>query len=107
MALVRRGEILGTRAPRLWNVFRHGEISTENAACVADVLDTLPETTTIDARVADRAVELATLTPARFRERMRTFRDRVHPEPQSERHARARAARRTWREHGDDGMAWL
>lgn len=106
-ALVRRGELVSARARRVWTLFREGEISAENLACVADVLDSLPENAACDARIADRAAELATLVPTRFRERLRAFRDRVHPEPQTERHARARAQRRVWREHGDDGMAWL
>ena len=106
-ALVRRGELVNTRALRVWNLFREGEISPENVACVADVLESLPADAGADSRVADRAVELAGLVPTRFRERLRAFRDRVHPEPQVERHERARAARRTWIEHGDDGMAWL
>lgn len=107
MALVRRGETLGERAPAVWTVFRQGEISTENAASVADVLESLPQDVDTDARVADRALEIATLAPARFCERMRAFRDRVHPESQHERHERARAARRTWVDHDSDGMAWL
>ena len=106
-ALVRRGELVNSRAARVWTLFREGEISPENVACVADVLDSLPEHAGADARVADRAVELAALVPARFRDRMRAFRDRVHPVSATERHERARAARRIWLEHGDDGMAWL
>lgn len=106
-ALARRGELLTARAEAVWRVFREGEMSPENAACVADVLESLPENAAADARVADRALEIATLAPARFRERMRAFRDRVHPESQQERHDRARAARRTWLEHDFDGMAWL
>jgi hypothetical protein len=105
--LAHRGEIVSTRARRLWTLFREGEISPENVECVADVLDSLPENEASDARVSERAVELARLVPVRFRERLRAFRDRVHPESQVERHTRARAARRTWIEHGDDGMGWL
>ncbi len=105
--LVRRGEVLSARSARVWNAFRAGDISTENASCVADVLDSLPVDPRADARIAERALELGRLAPARFRERMRAFRDRVHPESQVERHQRARAARRAWMEHGDDGMAWL
>jgi hypothetical protein len=106
-ALVRRGEVVLARALGVWNLFRDGEISPENVACVADVLESLPSDAASDARVADRAVELANLVPTRFRERLRVFRDRVHPEPQVERHERARAERRVWRDHGDDGMSWL
>lgn len=106
-ALVRRGEVLTTRAPRIWATYRAGDISTENASCVADVLETLPVLAATDGRVEARALEIAHLVPARFRERLRAFRDRVHPGPQAERHERARAARRTWIEHDDDGMAWL
>jgi hypothetical protein len=106
-ALVRRGELLLDRAPTVWSVFREGEISAQNAACVADVLESLPVDPTTDARVAVRALELARLVPTRFRERLRAFRDRVHPEAQRERHERARAARRAWLDHDVDGMAWL
>ncbi len=106
-ALVRRGEVLLERAPSVWVVFREGEISAQNAACVADVLETLPADPRADARVAARALELAQLVPTRFRERLRAFRDRVHPESQRERHERARAARRAWLDHDLDGMSWL
>ncbi len=106
-ALVRRGEVVLARAFDVWTLFGDGGISPENVACVADVLETLPLNATTDTRVAARAVELAGLVPTRFRERLRTFRDRVHPELQVERHARARAARRAWLEHDDDGMSWL
>lgn len=106
-ALVRRGEILLDRAPTVWTVFREGEISAQNAACVADVLESLPADSRVDARVAARALELAHLVPTRFRERLRAFRDRVHPESQRERHESARAARRAWLDHDVDGMAWL
>lgn len=106
-ALAHQGETLGSRAPAVWEVFRDGDISPENAACVATVLESLPENPSTDARIAQRALELAELVPARFRERMRAFRDRVHPEAQRERHERARAARRAWVDHDDDGMAWL
>ncbi len=106
-ALVRRGELLLERAPSVWNVFREGEISALNAACVADVLESLPVDPKADGRVAARALELAALVPTRFRERLRAFRDRVHPEAQRERHERARAARRVWLDHDVDGMAWL
>jgi hypothetical protein len=106
-ALVRRGEVLLDRAPSVWAVFREGEISAQNAACVADVLETLPVDAGADSRVAVRALELASLVPTRFRERLRAFRDRVHPESQRERHERAREARRAWLDHDIDGMAWL
>ncbi len=106
-ALVRRGKLLLERAPSVWNVFREGEISALNAACVADVLESLPVDPKADGRVAARALELAALVPTRFRERLRAFRDRVHPEAQRERHERARAARRAWLDHDVDGMAWL
>lgn len=105
--LAHRGETLLSRAPAVWAAFSEGEISSENAACAADVLDSLPSSADADARVDARAIELAALAPARFRQRLKAFRDRVHPEPQRERHERAREARRTWMEHDNDGMAWL
>lgn len=105
--LAQRGEILIERAPTVWSVYREGEISSENAACVADILESLPANSSSDARLAERGLELAMLAPARFRDRLRAFRDRIHPEPQVERHARAREARRAWVDHDRDGMAWL
>lgn len=43
-ALARRGELLTARAEAVWRVFREGEMSPENAACVADLLRVFPKT---------------------------------------------------------------
>ena len=54
-ALVRRGELLLDRAPSVWAVFREGEISAHNAACVADVLESLPVDPSAPTRGSRRA----------------------------------------------------
>jgi len=106
-ALARQAELVRARAPRTWAVFREGEISAPNVRSLAAVLESLPADGECDARVDARALELAALTPARFRERLRVFRERVHPRPLTERHDEARATRGVSLEHGPDGMAWL
>lgn len=107
LGLVRQGETLLDRAPAVWAAFREGEISAENAASVSAVLEGLPSEASTDAAVAARALELKALVPARFRERMRAFRERIHPDSMNDRHERAQRERRAWREHDRDGMAWL
>ena len=105
--LARQAEILHVRAPRLWAAFREGQVSAANARVTALTLETLPVDVDADARVDAQALEWAPLVPARFRERLRVFRERVHPESLSERHERARQSRGVWREHDHDGMSWF
>jgi len=106
-ALAHQAEVLRARAPRLWAAFREGEVSPANARATAQVLDSLPAHPDSDRRVDVRAVELARLVPARFRERLRVFRERVHPRSLAERHEAARQERSVWREHERDGMSWF
>lgn len=106
-SLARHGEVLRDRAPRLWAAFGEGEVSAANARATATVLESLPDDPGVDGLVDARAVELARLVPPRFRERLRAYRERVHPESMAARHERARCERRLWREHDRDGMAFL
>jgi hypothetical protein len=105
--LARQTTTLRTRAPRTWELFREGEISASNARRLADTLDGMPAASASDAALDERAVELAPLAPARFGERMRVLRERLHPRALEERHREAAEGRRVLREDGRDGMAWL
>jgi hypothetical protein len=103
--LAHQAATLRARAPRTWATFREGEISAANARRLADTLDGMPEG--CDAQFDDRALELATLAPARFGERMRSLRERLHPRPLVERHTEAAEGRTASLDHEPDGMAWL
>lgn len=105
--MARQAEILTARTPRLWATFREGELSVANARTVATTLESLPENPDTDARLEVWALEWANLPPARFRDRLRTLRERLHPVSLTERHAEAARGRRIWRQHDRDGMAWL
>ena len=105
--LAHQAATLRTRAPRTWALFRDGEISAANARRLADTLDGMPAAPDSDAAIDDRAVELAPLAPARFGERMRVLRERLHPRAIEERHREAAEGRRVVREDDPDGMAWL
>jgi hypothetical protein len=104
-ALAHQAETLQTRSPRVWAAFREGEFSAANARATAQTLDSLPRHVDADALVDARALELASLVPARFRERLRVFRERVHPVSLAERHREARQTRTVWCEHDRDAMA--
>ncbi len=107
VTMARQAELLRTRAPRVWGAFHEGEISVSNARCVAVTLESLPENPETDAALDATAFELAALAPARFKERMRTLRERLHPRSLTDRHAEASRGRSFWRDNDRDGMAWL
>lgn len=98
---------LRARAPRTWAGFREGEISAANARKLADTLDTMPQASVSDTALDERAMELANLAPARFGERLRTLRERLHPRGLEARHREAADLRRVVREVEPDGMTWL
>ncbi len=105
VSLAQQAELLQTRAPRVWAAFREGELSAANARATGQTLASLPRHAEADALVDARALELSVLVPARFRERMRVFREKVHPVSLTERHETARDGRHVWREHHHDAMA--
>ncbi|WP_309712928.1 DUF222 domain-containing protein [Pseudolysinimonas sp.] len=107
MTMARQADLLRTRAPRLWSIFLEGEISVANARCVAVTLESLPENSESDGTLDGKALELASLAPARFKDRMRTLRERLHPRSLTDRHTEAACGRRFWRDNDRDGMAWL
>lgn len=94
------------RAPRVWALFREGEISAPNARVVGELVDCLPESAwgEFEEAVVDPAQRLA---PARFRTVGRAARERVQPQSFAQRHARSAADRRTWVDPDLDGMSNL
>ena len=105
--LAHRAETLRARAPRMWAACRDGEVSAANARHLADTLESLPVQSESDGALDAAALELAHLAPARFRERVRVLRERLHPRDARERHRAAAEERTAWHEPGRDGMAWL
>jgi hypothetical protein len=104
-----QAEILITRLPGVWQAFRDGMVPVGTARTAAEVVTTLPDDdpTLWAAFDADVTPLATTLNPARFRDRARRIRERLHPRPVAERHADAATERRVQIEHGPDGMSWL
>jgi hypothetical protein len=107
VTMARQAELLRDRAPRVWDAFLAGELAVTNARCVAATLEALPANRETDSALDEAALQVATHAPARFKERMRRLRERLHPRSIAERHADAADGRRVWRENDRDGMAWL
>jgi hypothetical protein len=107
VAMAHQAELLRQRAPQTWAAFGEGEVSAANARCVAATLDSLPVNPATDAALDAKALEWALLPPARFKGRLHTLRERLHPISLAERHQEAVKGRRVWRENDRDGMAWL
>jgi hypothetical protein len=104
-----QAEILISRLPGVWQDFRDGLVPIPNARTAAETVTTLPHDdpglwAVFDAEATPLAVEL---NPARFRDRVRRIRERLHPRPVTERHRDATQGRRVEIEHGPDGMSWL
>ncbi|WP_203579183.1 HNH endonuclease signature motif containing protein [Microbacterium hibisci] len=102
-------DALRERCPRVWEAFRAGQVSQQNAATTAQQAATLPLDATEAWARFDEAVAHAarTLQPGKFRLRARVARERLHPEPLDVRHKRAAADRNAWFEAEHDGMASL
>jgi hypothetical protein len=107
VTMARQADLLRTRTPHVWATFREGEISAANARTVAATLESLPENADTDAALDAKAVGWAELPPARFKGRLHTLRERLHPISLTERHREAAAGRRVWRDQDRDGMACL
>lgn len=93
------------RAPRVWALFREGDIAAPNARTIADHLATLPEPAWAPFEQAVLA-PAETLAPARFRTLARAAFERLEPEPE-QRHELRSAFRRVHLEHDVDGMSWF
>jgi hypothetical protein len=103
-----QADLLRRAVPRVWAAFREGEIGVPQAAATAAVLAELPDEPALHAALDAELIDPAQrLTAARFREKARTVRERLHPRPLAERHDAARGERRVWLENDPDGMCWL
>lgn len=98
-------ETLLVRSPRVWALFREGEVTVANARTVVELLDTLDADRWLPFESAVFA--LLHLAPARFRTKARAIRDRIHPESFAERHRRRAEERRVWVDPDIDGMSWF
>jgi hypothetical protein len=105
-AQAHQAETLRQRAPQVWIAFREGDVSSANAATVAELAATLPAEAWF---VFEEAVlePAGVLAPARFRARARAIRGRVQPEKSIERHQRRALDRRVWVDADLDGMCWF
>ncbi len=83
-----------------------GAISLAHVRSLFDAVVGLPaeDATRLEASALERAPHQ---TAAAFRRRVRRLRDRLHSEPLTARHDRAREQRRVCLEPAQDGMAWL
>lgn len=100
-------DTLRDRCPKLWHAFLHGRVQEANAVTAAKLAASLPHNTPdswalFDEQATDAAERL---TPAKFRTRARTIRERVHAESLEERHRRAATDRAVWITPELDGMA--
>ena len=83
-----------------------GSIGVGHVRSMLEVAVSLPAAslTGFEAAALERAERE---TPSAFRRRIRRLRERMHPEPLTARHRRARDERRVCLEPAEDGMAWL
>ncbi len=93
---------LRARARRVWMLFREGEISVANVRVVTDTIAALPDH--LWSAFDSEAAAAASLTPPRFKSRMRAVREKLAADA-IERHERAVEDRRTWLEPDRDGMS--
>ncbi|KAF2416370.1 hypothetical protein B2K11_16345 [Microbacterium sp. B35-30] len=102
-------DTLRERCPRVWNAFRAGLVSAQNATTVAQQAASFPDDAPEAWARFDEAVATAarTLSPGKFRVRARVARERVHPESVELRHQRAAEDRNAWFQADHDGMATL
>jgi hypothetical protein len=98
--------ILRERLPVLWAWFVEGEVSTQNAREAASIVIELADAawSEFDAQILDAA---RTLAPARFRNRARAIREKLHATTLAERHKTAHQRRGVWTEVDRDGMGWM
>jgi hypothetical protein len=93
-------------APATFDALAAGEISYPHAKGLLDQLLTIPAEK--QAAFEEKVLPVAKTQPvARFLDRARRLRERLHPESIVIRTKNAVADRRTWWEPGHDGMAWL
>jgi hypothetical protein len=106
-AFAHDADTLRTRLPRLWGLFRDGEVNPLNARTAADLVRSLPDEADQAARFDDALVGIVGLAPGRFRMRARVLRERIHSIALAERVEAASRKRGVWIDNDVDGMAYL
>lgn len=97
--------VMKQRLPILWTHFSDGEVSEFQVREAARGAEDLPPAVWAQ---FDQAVSAARdLTNPKFKKKVRTLRERLHPESMTERHIRAMDRRELRIEHEADGMSWL
>ncbi|WP_424346599.1 DUF222 domain-containing protein [Kocuria sp. CH-021] len=113
---VREALVLGLHLPETLEALEAGRFSARHASVIADQWRELVEDAPADQEAPyDVAQQLAAelteraphCTVAQLRAWARRRRAALLAETQEARHRAARAGRRVWVEHGEDGMAWV
>jgi hypothetical protein len=113
---VREALVLGLHLPETLEALEAGLFSARHASVIADqwreLVEDVPAGQEAPSAVVQRlAAELVERAPhctvAQLRAWARRRRAALLAETQEARHRAARAGRRVWVEHGEDGMAWL
>ncbi|MRG59764.1 DUF222 domain-containing protein [Agromyces sp. CFH 90414] len=101
-------EVLHDRLPLVWHRFESGVAAYPEVRAAVDAAVGFdpddPGLARFDEAVADL---IGSVTPARFRQRLRALRARYDRALLEARHTRAYADRRVQVEHVDDGMSWV
>ncbi|GGI90796.1 HNH endonuclease signature motif containing protein [Pseudarthrobacter scleromae] len=112
-ALVGESHALTTSLPAALDALQTGAIGWQHARTVVDETAGLTPAavSALEAHFfgpdAGRGAAPGELVPARFRRKLRAWRERHHPESLEERHAKSVADRRVEFSPDRDGMAWL
>ncbi|AZZ50611.1 HNH endonuclease signature motif containing protein [Rathayibacter festucae] len=104
--LIEESRLLVNELPQTLAALREGRISPEHARVILRAAVELPPE--VRGRLDEEAaVVAADRTPPQLQRRLRTLRERLHPESTTERHRRCAARRAVWLDGGSDGMATL
>ncbi|MEV7475675.1 DUF222 domain-containing protein [Pseudarthrobacter oxydans] len=112
-ALLGESHALATSLPAALDALQTGAIGWQHARTVVDETAGLTPAavSALEAHFfgpdAGRGAAPGELVPARFRRKLRAWRERHHPESLEERHAKSVADRRVEFSPDRDGMAWL
>lgn len=113
-ALLGEAHALTTSLPAALDALQSGSISWQHARSVVDETTGLTPAavSALEAHffgpdAPSRGAAPGELAPARFRRKVRAWRERHHPESLGERHAKSTADRRMEFSPDRDGMAWL
>jgi hypothetical protein len=98
---------LRARLPRLWALFREGEVAVQSARYAAELVRSLPDDRELATAFDAALIQIVGQAPARFRARSRVLRERIHSIALTERVRAAKQKRGVWLDHEMDGMAYL